>query len=210
MWFWIFVVLCGGYFLGCLHGARIAQIISGVNLKQEGVKNFGASNATIVLGKKFGALVAAIDIGKGVIAVVLARTIAVQTNLSDENSALIIFLAGAAVVVGHIFPFYMHFNGGKGTATIIGILFGINWHLGILAFIIFVVITLTTDFLVFGVLMLYISLITFAIWISPGVWPAIVALGLFIIAILKHIENIERMKIGTESRVSSVFKKEKN
>lgn len=210
MWFWIFLVLCGGYFLGCLHGARIAQVISGVNLKQEGVKNFGASNATIVLGKKFGALVAAIDIGKGVLAIILARTVAVQSNLSDENSALIIFLAGAAVVVGHIFPFYMHFNGGKGTATIIGVLFGIDWRLGMLAFIVFVVITLTTDFLVFGVLMLYISLLTFAIWISPGVWPPIVALGLFIIAILKHFENIERMKIGTESRVSSVFKKEKN
>ena len=109
MWFWIFVVLCGGYFLGCLHGARIAQIISGVNLKQEGVKNFGASNATIVLGKKFGALVAAIDIGKGVIAIILARTIAVQSSLSDENSALIIFLAGAAVVVRSYFSFLYEF-----------------------------------------------------------------------------------------------------
>ena len=209
MWFWVFVVLCGGYFLGCLHGARIAQIISGVNLKQEGVKNFGASNATIVLGKKFGALVAAIDIGKGVIAVILARTIADQSSFSDENSALFIFLAGAAVVVGHIFPFYMHFNGGKGTATVIGMLFGIDWRLGILAFIAFVVATLATDFLVFGVLMLYISLIVFAIWISPGVWPPIIAIGLFIIAALKHFENIDRMKKGKESRVSSVFKKEK-
>ena len=209
MWFWILVVLCGGYFLGCLHGARIAQIISGVNLKQEGVKNFGASNATIVLGKKFGALVAAIDIGKGVIAIILARTIAVLSSLSDENSALIIFLAGAAVVLGHIFPFYMHFNGGKGTATIIGILFGIDWRLGILAFIAFVVVTLATDFLVFGVLMLYFSLLIYAIWFSPGVWPPVIALGLFVIATLKHLENIERMKKGQESRVSSVFKKAK-
>lgn len=209
MWFWILVVLCGGYFLGCLHGARIAQMISGVNLKQEGVKNFGASNATIVLGKKFGALVAAIDIGKGVIAIILARMIAVQSNLSDENSALIIFLAGAAVVVGHIFPFYMNFNGGKGTATIIGILFGIDWRLGIIAFIVFVVATLATDFIVSGVLMLYISLLIFSIWFTPGVWPPILALGLFVIATLKHFENIKRIRSGQESRVSTVFKKEK-
>ena len=210
MWFWISVVLCGGYLLGCLHGARIAQIISGVNLKQEGVKNYGASNATIVLGKKFGALVAAIDIGKGVIAIVLARMIAIQSSLTDENSALIIFLAGAAVVVGHIFPFYMNFNGGKGTATIIGILFGVDWRLGILAFIAFVVAALATDFLVFGVLTLYISLIVFAIWITPGLWPSIIAIVLFAIATLKHIENIQRMKNGLESQVSTVFKKGKN
>ena len=178
-------------------------------MKTEGVKNFGASNATIVLGKKFGALVAAIDIGKGIIAIILARMIAVQSSLSDENSALIIFLAGAAVVIGHIFPFYMHFNGGKGTATIIGILFGIDWRLGILAFIVFVVATLATDFIVSGVLMLYISLLIFSIWFTPGVWPPILALGLFVIAILKHYENIKRMRIGQESRVSTVFKKEK-
>ena len=103
----------------------------------------------------------------------------------------------------------MHFNGGKGTATVIGMLFGIDWRLGILAFIAFIVATLATDFLVFGVLMLYISLIVFAIWISPGVWPPIIAIGLFIIAALKHFENIDRMKKGKESRVSSVFKKEK-
>ena len=112
-------------------------------------------------------------------------------------------------MLGHIFPFYMNFNGGKGTATIIGILFGIDWRLGILAFIVFVVTTLATDFLVFGVLTLYISLLIFAIWISPGVWPPILAIVLFVIATIKHFENIERMNKGQESRVSSVFKKEK-
>ena len=104
----------------------------------------------------------------------------------------------------------MNFNGGKGTATIIGILFGVDWRLGILAFIAFVVAALVTDFLVFGVLTLYISLIIFAIWFSPGLWPSIIAIILFAIAILKHIENIQRMKNGEESRISTVFKKGKN
>ena len=67
MWLWIVGVLLWGYAIGCLHGSVIAQKISGVNLKETGVKNAGASNATIVLGKKFGALVAAIDIGKGAV-----------------------------------------------------------------------------------------------------------------------------------------------
>jgi acyl phosphate:glycerol-3-phosphate acyltransferase len=209
MWVWLTVVLFGGYLLGCLHGARIAQMISGVNLKTEGVKNFGASNATIVLGKKYGALVAAVDIGKGVLAVVLARMITVHTNVSDENSMIIVFAAGAAVVIGHIFPFYMNFNGGKGTATVIGILFGIHWLFGLLAFIVFIIVALVTDYLVFGVLILYISLFIFAMWFSSGIWPPVIALGLFLIAILKHFENIQRMKKGDESRISAVFKKGK-
>ncbi|MEK5040200.1 glycerol-3-phosphate acyltransferase [Sporosarcina sp. FSL K6-3457] len=73
MWLWVIGVLLSGYAIGCLHGSVIAQKISGVNLKETGVKNAGASNATIVLGKKFGALVAAIDIGKGALAVLLVH-----------------------------------------------------------------------------------------------------------------------------------------
>ncbi|WP_210468843.1 glycerol-3-phosphate acyltransferase [Sporosarcina sp. 6E9] len=207
MWVWLTIILSGGYLLGCLHGARIAQLISGVNLKTEGVKNFGASNATIVLGKKYGALVAAVDIGKGVLAVVFAGTIAFHTNLSDENSFVIVFAAGATVVLGHTFPFYMNFNGGKGTATVIGILFGIDWRFGLIAFVIFVAVALVTDYLVYGVLMLYVSLFIFAIWFPSGVWPAIIAFALFAVAVLKHVENIQRMKRGEESRISAVFKK---
>lgn len=209
MWIWLLSVLIGSYLVGCLHGARLAQVISGVNLKEAGVKNFGASNATIVLGKKFGALVAAIDIAKGTLVILLTYFIAGQVGLSKEAGSLIIFLAGAAVVIGHIFPFHMKFNGGKGTATIIGVLFGIDWRFGLLAFILFVLASLVTDFLVFGVLMLYMTLLATAIWLTTGIWPPIIAIGLFLIAILKHIENFQRMKNGEENRISSVFRKKR-
>lgn len=157
MWIWLLAIIVGSYLIGCLHGARVAQIISGVNLKEAGVKNFGASNATIVLGKKYGALVAVIDIGKGVLVIGITYMLAGQLDLSKEFSWLIIFVAGASVVIGHIFPFHMKFNGGKGTATMIGVLFGIDWRFGLLAFTLFVLASLVTNFLVFGVLMLYIS-----------------------------------------------------
>jgi len=156
MWIWLLSIIVGSYLIGCLHGARVAQIISGVNLKEAGVKNFGASNATIVLGKKYGALVAVIDIGKGLLVIGITYMLAGQIDLSNEFSWLIIFVAGASVVIGHIFPFHMKFNGGKGTATMIGVLFGIDWRFGLLAFTLFVLASLVTNFLVFGVLMLYI------------------------------------------------------
>ena len=206
MWLWIVGVLFWGYAVGCLHGSVVAQKISGVNLKETGVKNAGASNATIVLGKKFGALVAAIDIGKGAVAVLLVRYFAENAGLPEDIVALLLFLAGAAAVIGHNFPFYMNFNGGKGTATIIGVLLAIDWQVGLIGFALFVVVALVTDFLVFGVLMLYVTLIAMAVW-ADGYWPVVIATLLFAIAVWKHIENFQRMKERSEKRVSMVFKK---
>ncbi|NYF23274.1 glycerol-3-phosphate acyltransferase [Sporosarcina sp. JAI121] len=206
MWLWITSVLVLGYAIGCLHGSVVAQKISGVNLKETGVKNAGASNATIVLGKKFGVLVAAIDIGKGAIAVLIVRLFAENAGLPADIVALLLFLAGAATVIGHNFPFYMKFNGGKGTATVIGVLIAIDWQIGLIGFALFVIVALVTDFLVFGVLMLYVTLIAMAV-LADGYWPIVVAVLLFGIAIWKHIENFRRMKDRSEKQVSAVFKK---
>lgn len=206
MYIWIIGVLLFGYTIGCLHGSIVAQNISGVNLKETGVKNAGASNATIVLGKKFGALVAAIDIGKGAAAVLLVRYLATITELPQESITLLLFLVGAAAVIGHNFPFYMSFNGGKGTATVIGVLLALDWRVGLAGFVLFFIVTLVTDFLVIGVLMLYMTLLAMAVW-TDGFWPIAVAVLLFVIAVWKHIENFRRMKEGSEKRVSVVFKK---
>lgn len=209
MWLWIVGVLIFGYSIGCLHGSGVAQRISGINLKETGVKNAGASNATIVLGKKFGALVAAIDIGKGAVAVLFVRYFAENAELPGDIIALLLFLAGAAAVIGHNFPFYMNFNGGKGTATVIGVLLAIDWKIGLIGFVMFVIVALVTDFLVFGVLMLYVTLIAMAVW-ADGYWPVVIAALLFFTAIWKHIENFHRMKERSEKRVSAVFKKKKS
>lgn len=206
MWLWVIGVLLSGYTIGCLHGSVMAQKISGVNLKETGVKNAGASNATIVLGKKFGALVAAIDIGKGALAVLLVHYLSVNAGLTVDEVSLLLFSAGAATVVGHNFPFHMQFNGGKGTATVIGVLLALDWRFGLIGFALLVIVTLVTDFLVLGVLMLYVTLIALAIW-AEGFWPIVIAILLFILAIWKHIENFRRMKEGSEKRVLSVLKK---
>ncbi|MFJ7934095.1 glycerol-3-phosphate acyltransferase [Sporosarcina sp. NPDC096371] len=206
MWLWIVSVIILGYAIGCLHGSVVAQMISGINLKETGVKNAGASNATIVLGKKFGALVAAIDIGKGVLAIILAHRIVVNAGLPTDQISLLLFAAGAATVIGHNFPFYMQFNGGKGTATIIGVLLALDWRFGLVAFTLLVIVAIVTDFLVFGVLMLYVTFFALAFW-SDGYWPVVVATLLFMLAIWKHIENFQRMKNGSEKRVLAVFKK---
>lgn len=208
MWLSYASLLIISYFIGCFHGSVLAQKLSGVNLKQSGVNNAGASNATIVLGLKYGVLVGLIDIGKGILAVLLAYGAVQFFSISVSFHPQYLFSAGAAVIIGHIFPFYMRFNGGKGTATLIGVLLTLDWRFGLLALALFLIVTFVTDYIVIGVLMLYISLLALAIW-NEEIGPTAIACLLFVLAIIKHIENFKRIRAGTEKKVSAVLKKKK-
>ncbi|WP_082818774.1 glycerol-3-phosphate acyltransferase [Bhargavaea cecembensis] len=208
-WLWIIMAVAAGYLIGNIHGSTVAGWLSGVNLKETGVKNAGASNAAIVLGKKYGALVAAIDIGKGTAAVLLARWISSELALGPDAGALLVFAMAAATILGHNFPFHMRFNGGKGTATVIGVLLGFDWKIGLVGLALLIIISLITDFLVFGVLMLYVTFTATAVFFAPGIGPDLIAIGLFGMAVWKHLENFHRMRVHEENRVSSVFGKKK-
>jgi len=118
-------------------------------------------------------------------------------------------LIAAGVILGHNFPFYMGFNGGKGTASIIGILLAVDWKIGLFALILFVILSFATNYLIVGVLEFYLVFCTATyLWI-PGLGPTVIAILLFAIAISLHIENIQRLINGTEPKVTSAFKKKK-
>jgi glycerol-3-phosphate acyltransferase PlsY len=203
---YIGVIVIIGYLIGSLHGSYIAQKLSGINVKENGIKNSGASNATIVLGWKYGLLVAVFDIGKGFLAVFILSllTSSWETLLAYHNSLL--FLMSFMVVIGHNYPVWMKFNGGKGTAAVIGVLLAIDWQMGLIGLFGLVLISLITDYLLIGVLFLYMTLCGYSIWFSDDIWSIIIAFSLFTLAIWKHQENISRLKAGTEPRVSHVLK----
>ncbi|RAZ80899.1 glycerol-3-phosphate acyltransferase [Planococcus halotolerans] len=207
MTLWIVSALISGYVIGCLHGSLVAQILSGTNIKATGVKNSGASNAAIVLGWKYGALVAFLDIFKGFAAVMAMRLLLGSSSLPSETVWAILFFIAAGVVLGHNFPFYMKFNGGKGTAAVIGVMIALDWQLGLLGLALLIVIALATDYLVIGVLALYAVFLLIAFWPADGLWPYVIALSLMAMAFLKHLENIRRVKDGTENKVSAVLRK---
>jgi glycerol-3-phosphate acyltransferase PlsY len=100
----------------------------------------------------------------------------------------------------------MAFNGGKGTATMIGVLLAIDWRFGLVGFALFVLLALATNYIVFGVFMLYFTFLALAIWSGNKASMAI-ALILLLVGIIKHLENFNRIKEGTETRVSAVFGK---
>lgn len=207
MLLWIVIALISGYIIGCMHGSLVAQLLTGVNIKKEGVKNSGASNAAIVLGWKYGALVAFLDIFKGAAAVLIFRWILSASALSAETIWALLFVMGAGVVLGHNFPFYMKFNGGKGTAAVIGVMLALDWKLGLAGLLLLAGVALATNYLVAGVLILYAMFFVIAWWPAQGAYPLLIAAMLFAMAVWKHIENISRIVNGSESKVSSVFRK---
>lgn len=204
---WIFSALISGYIIGCLHGSLVAQLLSGTNIKTAGVKNSGASNAAIVLGWKYGALVAFLDIFKGFAAVMAMRTLLGASSLPPETVWAILFFIATGVVLGHNFPFYMKFSGGKGTAAVIGVMIALDWQLGLLGLGLLIAVSLATDYLVIGVLALYTVFLLIAFWPADGLWPYVTALALMAMALWKHFENIRRIRDGSENTVSSVLRK---
>ncbi|TDL34816.1 glycerol-3-phosphate acyltransferase [Jeotgalibacillus sp. S-D1] len=195
-----------GYLFGCLHGSQLVGFMKKINLKESGVKNAGASNATIVLGWKYGVLVALIDIGKGMASVFLIRTLLTDSFTPDTLTALL-FVNALFVIIGHIFPLQMRFNGGKGTASIVGILLVLDWKIALISISLLLIVTFATDYLVLGVLAMYASFFLLTIFFAYSTVP-ITAVGVvWLISSIKHIENFKRLKNKEETRLSSLISK---
>lgn len=196
-----------GYIFGCIHGSTIVGKLKKVNIKESGVKNAGASNTTIVLGWKYGIIVALIDIGKGIVPILFMKNWLSSYSLDDRTFYLFIFLTGAFVIIGHIFPVTMKFNGGKGTASMIGVVFAIDWKVGLIGFAALIIITLISDYLPIGVLVMYLCWVFFTFLFGYPFYATLITFALTLLCIYKHLENWKRIQTNTETRVSSMLKK---
>jgi glycerol-3-phosphate acyltransferase PlsY len=114
-----------GYLIGSFPAGYFAGRIAGIDIRTVGSGNVGATNVLRVLGKRFGYPVFLVDFGKGIAAVVLARVMAKSGGSSENTVELASMLAGICAVVGHSFPLWLKFRGGKGFATSIGVLFAL-------------------------------------------------------------------------------------
>lgn len=191
-----------GYLLGCSNLAYYISRVFKRDIRKDGSGNLGASNATILFGWKAGASVAVHDIGKAVLAVILAK--GMFPNLEYAGAA-----AGVAAVLGHIFPFYLKFKGGKGTASFLGLTLALNWRLALAVILILVLATIITDYIVIG---------TFSAIVTVPVYMGFFARNLILMAIVcvasfaifwKHRENIGRMLRREEIGLRSTIRGEK-
>lgn len=190
------ISIAAGYLLGSSNLSYYISRAKNVDLRSHGTGNLGASNATALLGWGAGAAVAIHDAGKALIAVILAGLL--FPHLPCSGAA-----AGAASVIGHIFPFYLRFRGGKGFASYIGMTLGLNWKLGLAVLVLLVVVTLVTNYISLGTFTI-ITLVPIAHgFLSGSVPAALILLSASLVIAFKHRENITRLRNGTEIGVRS-------
>ena len=198
---YLFAVL-GGYLLGCSNMAFYLEKMTKKSIRGGGSGNLGASNTVIRLGWLAGLLVGIHDIGKALLAVYLARWLLPQW----EYAAV---AAGIACVLGHIFPFYLKFKGGKGFASYVGVIFALDWRIALAIIAMIFVVTLITDYIVAATMMTTISA-PISLGLHQGKWilALILCIGSAVI-LYRHRENLVRIFVtGDEIGLRSASKGE--
>jgi glycerol-3-phosphate acyltransferase PlsY len=187
------------YILGSSNMAQYIAMIKNVDLSAGGSRNPGASNAVILMGWGAGILVGAHDIGKSALAVVLAR-------LVFPDLEYIGAVAGVAAVLGHIFPFWMKFKGGKGFASYLGMTIALNWKFAIVVLLLVGIVTLVTDYLV-AATATTITIVPLWMGFSSHSWVLLlILLTASAVIAWRHRENFVRIYKGTEIRFRKASK----
>ena len=195
---YILTALCA-YLLGCSNMALYIAKMKKVDIREGGSGNLGASNATALLGWSAGIAVAIHDIAKAAVAVLVARAVFPET-------ACIGAVAGVASVLGHIYPFYLKFKGGKGFASYFGMTLALNWKFALLIAVLVFLATVITDYIVAGTTL---TIVTVPIYLGIAEHSIVLALILCVataVIVYKHRMNYVRIWNGTEIGLRSVMK----
>ena len=200
------------YLIGSTSGSVLLGKLKGVDIRNLGSGNAGGTNAFRTQGAAFATGVLFVDIMKGFISAkfISAINLPIFSGTLDPN--LLIILCGIATILGHVYPIYHGFRGGKGGGAAVGMVFAISWPTISLAILLWLVILLLTGFVGLGTMLGSISVIYFAHYFkdainNPYFLPFTVLLSLFII--YTHRSNIKRMLDGTENRFEKamIFRK---
>lgn len=196
------VIILAGYLIGSSSMSFYISKFKKVNLKETGSKNLGASNTLAIIGKKAAAAVLVHDVLKSFFAILAVR---ILFDVPYNEVHWLLAAVGVAAVVGHIFPFYLKFKGGKGFATYIGLILGLDWRLFFAVVVIIFVVAFITDYIVSGTFSTIAIGPLYYLLIRPSFLVAgIVAIGSLVI-LWKHRENIRNLKNGSEMKIRSAF-----
>lgn len=200
-----------GYVCGLFQTAYIYGRMNGIDIREYGSGNSGTTNALRVLGKKAGLIVFAGDILKILAAGFLVTVLFNQGDFFGDRAALYKLYAGLGAVLGHNFPFYLNFKGGKGIAVTSGLILMMDWRITILCLIAFALTVGLTRYVSLGSLV--ITALFMISWIflgqtgrlalTPAHLPESYVLVFLIVAMAywRHRANIKRLIAGTESKI---------
>ena len=202
------IVAIIAYVIGSINfSVLISKKMAGFDVREKGSGNAGTTNMLRSVGKKAAVITLLCDILKGVVSILIA--LIAGNIVKDVDKAVLVQIAGILVVVGHTFPIFFEFKGGKGVATSLGVIMMINWKIGLICLVFALVIMAFSKMvsmgsvgaaILFPVLTLFIN--TNFIVQASGIKYFIFSVILAVIVIFNHRANIKRIANGTENKLS--------
>lgn len=204
------------YLIGSINFSVIlSKKMAGFDVRQKGSGNAGTTNMLRSVGKKAAAITLICDILKGVVSIGIAILVGYLFNA--QNKSILVQIAAIAVVIGHTFPIFFGFKGGKGVATSLGVLIMTNWQIGLICLAIAIIIMAITKMVSLGSCMAAMAfpLLTYfaanifenAYIVKEGSNYFVYSIILAVIVLFNHRSNIKRIITGKENKLS--FKKER-
>ena len=199
--------LLASYLIGSINGALVIGFFRGIDIRAEGSGNAGATNALRTHGLAFALAVAIIDLGKGAVAVLLVAPSAAP-DVAPVDLRWVAALCGVAAVVGHIFPFWFGFRGGKGGATAVGALAALAPLAVVPVLLAWLVVLVTTGYVGLATMIASVTVFVFPLLYHPvAIDQPLVLYGFAIAALViyAHRSNIVRMREGIENRMTGAM-----
>ena len=202
------------YLLGSISfSVIISKKMAGFDVREKGSGNAGTTNMLRSVGAKAAAITLLCDILKGVVVILIAILIG---NIVDGlDDALLVQLAGIFVIIGHTFPIFFGFKGGKGIATSLGVLLMINWQIGLICLVFALILMAITRMVSVGSIAAAILFPVLVIFIGQNYivpvnnWSYLIfSIIVAVLVLFNHRENLKRIFTGKENRIS--FKKSSN
>ena len=189
----IFLAIVCGYFLGSIpFGLFIGLKVKGIDIREHGSGNIGATNVTRIVGKKWGITAFILDVIKGFFAGKIGFWLAGPIGG---------VAGGVAAIAGHMLPIWLNFKGGKGIATGLGFLFAVMPITGIVGFSTWAVVTFISGYVSLGSICAVIMVLLFAIFYEEYVLYKVLLFIFVSLIIYKHRSNMQRLRKGTESKI---------
>jgi len=211
------LLIIGSYLLGAVPFGLLIARAKGVDLRKVGSGNIGATNVSRALGRKWGYICFGLDFAKGFVPMIVAA--ALIGGDKDTTELLKWLSVGIAAIVGHVFPVYLKFRGGKGVATSLGVVLGLWPYFtvpGLVVFAVWVLCVIVWHYISLASMvaaMLFPLAVCVGVAIRPNwefekLWPLIVVAALLcFVIIIKHRSNVKRIIAGTESKVAMFDKR---
>jgi len=198
-----------GYLVGAIPtGVITGKLTRGIDVREHGSGSMGMTNVIRTVGAKAGLIVLVVDVLKGAGVVALAWAVFYSAHHDMVHWGQM--AGGVAAVIGHIWPIYIGFRGGKGIATASGAIMVLSWQVGLICFAVFLLVVLAFRYISLGSIVaaiaLVVSMAVFFIWYSgPAAYLAF-SLTVAPVVIFRHRGNIKRLLAGTESKIGQKVK----